>query len=91
MGWLPQIFRDAGVPAGTAGLLLAVTMAMGVPLAFVIPRVAGRMRQQGPLVVLLGLSGLVGYAGLHAAPAAGRGCGCCSSASPTAPSRWPSP
>ncbi|OII62317.1 MFS transporter [Streptomyces sp. CC53] len=71
MGWLPQIFRDAGVPAGTAGLLLAVTMVMGVPLAFVIPRVAGRMRQQGPLVVLLGLSGLAGYTGLYAAPAAG--------------------
>ncbi|GGQ24402.1 CynX/NimT family MFS transporter [Streptomyces roseolilacinus] len=71
MGWLPQIFRDAGVPAGTAGVLLAVTMVMGVPLAFVIPRVAGRMRQQGPIVVALGLSGLAGYAGLLTAPAAG--------------------
>ncbi|WP_149180096.1 MFS transporter [Streptomyces sp. TRM49041] len=71
MGWMPQIFRDAGVPAGTAGVLLAVTMVMGVPLAFVIPRVAGRMRQQGPIVVVLGLSGLAGYAGLFAAPAAG--------------------
>ncbi|MFE1579552.1 CynX/NimT family MFS transporter [Streptomyces fradiae] len=71
MGWLPQIFRDAGVPAGTAGVLLAVTMVMGVPLAFVIPRVAGRMRQQGPIVVVLGLSGLAGYAGLLTAPAAG--------------------
>ncbi|WP_175408729.1 MFS transporter [Streptomyces sp. TRM64462] len=71
MGWLPQIFRDAGVPAGTAGVLLAVTMVMGVPLAFVIPRVAGRMRQQGPIVVVLGLCGLAGYAGLLTAPAAG--------------------
>ncbi|URM91862.1 MFS transporter [Streptomyces sp. MRC013] len=71
MGWLPQIFRDAGVPAGTAGVLLAVTMVMGVPLAFVIPRVAGRMRQQGPIVVALGLAGLAGYAGLLTAPAAG--------------------
>ncbi|NEE06589.1 MFS transporter, partial [Streptomyces sp. SID7499] len=49
MGWMPQIFRDAGVSAGTAGLLLAVTMAMGVPLAFVIPRVASRLKQQGPI------------------------------------------
>ncbi|OEJ96821.1 CynX/NimT family MFS transporter [Streptomyces thermolilacinus] len=71
MGWLPQIFRDAGVPAGTAGVLLAVTMVMGVPLAFVIPRVAGRMRQQGPIVITLGLSGLAGYAGLLTAPAEG--------------------
>ncbi|WP_103511022.1 MFS transporter [Streptomyces sp. SM13] len=71
MGWMPQIFRDAGVSAGTAGVLLAVTMAMGVPLAFVIPRVASRLKQQGPIVVVLGLCGLIGYAGLYLAPAAG--------------------
>jgi CP family cyanate transporter-like MFS transporter len=71
MGWMPQIFRDAGVSAGTAGVLLAVTMVMGVPLAFVIPRLATRMRTQGPIVVALGLCGLTGYAGLFFAPAAG--------------------
>ncbi|MFG2149227.1 CynX/NimT family MFS transporter [Streptomyces sp. NPDC048696] len=71
MGWMPQIFRDAGVSAGTAGVLLAVTMVMGVPLAFVIPRVATRMRNQGPIVAVLGACGLAGYAGLYFAPAAG--------------------
>lgn len=71
MGWMPQIFRDAGVSAGTAGVLLAVTMAMGVPLSFVLPRLASRMRHQGPLAVALGLCGLAGYAGLWLAPAAG--------------------
>ncbi|MFE5754419.1 CynX/NimT family MFS transporter [Streptomyces massasporeus] len=71
MGWMAQIFRDAGVPAGTAGLLLAVTMVMGVPLAFVIPRLATRLPHQGPIVLALGLCGLVGYAGLYLAPAAG--------------------
>ncbi|MEV0780259.1 MFS transporter [Streptomyces sp. NPDC050428] len=71
MGWMPQIFRDAGVPAGTAGLLLAVTMVMGVPLAFVIPRLATRMKNQGPIVIALGACGLTGYAGLFLAPAAG--------------------
>ncbi|MFE0653324.1 CynX/NimT family MFS transporter [Streptomyces sp. NPDC059534] len=71
MGWMPQIFRDAGVPASTAGVLLAVTMVMGVPLAFVIPRLATRMKNQGPIVVALGLCGLGGYTGLFFAPAAG--------------------
>ncbi|WTD74239.1 CynX/NimT family MFS transporter [Streptomyces sp. NBC_01635] len=71
MGWMPQIFRDAGVPASTAGLLLALIMVMGVPLAFVIPRVAARLPHQGPIVVVLGASGLAGYAGLYFAPAAG--------------------
>jgi CP family cyanate transporter-like MFS transporter len=71
MGWMAQIFRDAGVPAGTAGLLLAVTMVMGVPLAFVIPRLATRLPHQGPIVLALGVCGLAGYAGLYLAPAAG--------------------
>lgn len=71
MGWMAQIFRDAGVSAGTAGLLLAVTMAMGVPLAFVIPRLATRLPHQGPIVVALGVCGLAGYAGLYFAPAGG--------------------
>ncbi|MFE7134993.1 CynX/NimT family MFS transporter [Streptomyces sp. NPDC057638] len=71
MGWMPQIYRDAGVPAGTAGALLAVTMVMGVPLAFVIPRLAARLPHQGPIVVVLGLCGLAGYTGLWLAPAAG--------------------
>ncbi|WP_327131535.1 MFS transporter [Streptomyces sp. NBC_01343] len=71
MGWLPQIFRDAGVSASTAGVLLAVTMVMGVPLAFVIPNLAGRMKNQGSIAVTLGLFGLVGYTGLHFAPAGG--------------------
>ncbi|KUO07169.1 transporter [Streptomyces sp. DSM 15324] len=71
MGWMAQIFRDAGVSAGEAGVLLAVTMAMGVPLAYVIPRVASRLPRQGPIVVVLGLCGLAGYTGLYLAPAAG--------------------
>ncbi len=71
MGWMAQIFRDAGVPASTAGLLLAVTMVMGVPLAFVIPRLAARLPHQGPIVIALGICGLAGYAGLYAAPAGG--------------------
>nr|WP_051723503.1 MFS transporter [Streptomyces albus] len=71
MGWLPQIFRDAGLPASTAGLLLAVTMGLSVPLSFVLPRIAAGMRHQSALAAVLGLSGLSGYAGLYFAPAAG--------------------
>ncbi|WP_435613493.1 CynX/NimT family MFS transporter [Streptomyces sp. bgisy159] len=71
MGWMAQIYRDAGVAAGTAGLLLAVTMVMGVPLAFVIPRLAARLPRQGPIVLALGTCGLAGYAGLYLAPAGG--------------------
>ena len=68
MGWMPQILRDSGISAGKAGVLLAVTMAMGVPLSFVLPPLAARMRSQGPIVVVLGAFQLAGFAGLWAAP-----------------------
>ncbi|MEV0279886.1 MFS transporter [Streptomyces sp. NPDC050610] len=71
MGWMPQIFRDAGMSASTSGVLLAVVMLVSVPLSFVLPRVAARLRSQSPLVVLLGVFGLTGYAGLYLAPAGG--------------------
>ncbi|MEU1675591.1 MFS transporter [Streptomyces roseifaciens] len=71
MGWMPAIFRDAGVSASTAGLLSAVTMLTGIPLAFVLPRLAARLPHQGVLVVALACFGLAGYAGLWLSPAAG--------------------
>ncbi|MGK5731360.1 CynX/NimT family MFS transporter [Streptomyces sp. URMC 124] len=71
MGWMPAIFRDAGVSASVAGVLSAVTMLTGVPLAFVLPRLAARLPHQGVLVVALACFGLAGYAGLWLAPAAG--------------------
>lgn len=70
IGWLPQIFRDAGLSAQTAGLLFAVTSVLGVPLSFVLAAVAGRLRSQSGVAVAIGLFGIAGYAGLWAAPAA---------------------
>jgi CP family cyanate transporter-like MFS transporter len=70
IGWLPQIFRDAGLSAETAGLLFAVTSVLGIPLSFALAAVAGRMRGQSGVAVALGLFGLAGYAGLRVAPAA---------------------
>ncbi|MFI0942562.1 CynX/NimT family MFS transporter [Streptomyces sp. NPDC021020] len=70
MGWMPQIFRDSGISAGQAGLLLALTMVLGVPLSFVLPPLAARMRSQGPIVLVLVAFQVAGYAGLWAAPAA---------------------
>jgi len=69
MGWLPQIFRDAKVSSDTAGLLLAVSMAVSVPVSLFLPALAGRMKSQGLLAAVLAGFGLIGYAGLWMAPA----------------------
>ncbi|MFC1419699.1 MFS transporter [Streptacidiphilus cavernicola] len=70
MGWLPQIFQDAGMSAAESGVLLAVTMAVGAPLAFLIPSYAARRPDQGAIVIALSAAGLAAYAGLAFAPAA---------------------
>ncbi|MEY9848075.1 CP family cyanate transporter-like MFS transporter [Streptacidiphilus sp. BW17] len=70
MGWLPQIFQDAGISATQSGVLLAVTMAVGAPLSFVIPSLATRIPHQGPIAAVLAVCGLAAYAGLGFAPAA---------------------
>ncbi|MEX1178649.1 MAG: MFS transporter [Nitriliruptor sp.] len=70
MGWLPTIYRDAGVSPATAGSLLAVLMLVGAPVSLVIPVLAGRRADQRPLVVLLAMSALAGFSGLLLAPTA---------------------
>ncbi|MEV7188609.1 MFS transporter [Kitasatospora sp. NPDC093102] len=69
MGWLPKIFQDAGVDKGTSGVLLAVTMVIGVPVSYVLPNLAARRGDQRPFVVVLASCGIAGYAGLALAPA----------------------
>jgi CP family cyanate transporter-like MFS transporter len=70
-GWLPQIFRDAGFGAGTAGALLGVISAISIPISFLLPSYAARRADQRPLVVWLGACYVFGYLGLIAAPVAG--------------------
>jgi MFS transporter, CP family, cyanate transporter len=70
MGWLPAIFQDAGVPAGRAGVLLAVTMVLGMPISLLLPRLAARSDDQRVYVVGLIVVSLGAYLGLILAPAA---------------------
>ncbi|MFC7527389.1 CynX/NimT family MFS transporter [Actinoplanes sp. GCM10030250] len=70
IGWLPQIYRDAGVSAEMAGVLFAVTSFLGVPLTFLLSALVGRFRSQSAIALVLGLFGIAGWAGLWASPAA---------------------
>ncbi|MGK5628649.1 CynX/NimT family MFS transporter [Streptomyces sp. URMC 123] len=71
IAWLPTILTDHGMSRSTAGVVFAFNTLIQVAGAFGVPLLAGRMRSQRVLVVLV--SGLVGagYAGLLVAPASG--------------------
>jgi CP family cyanate transporter-like MFS transporter len=73
MGWLPQLFRDAGFAPATAGLLLALVTAISAPVAFLMPSLATRLGDLRPLI--LGLSGasIAAYLGLALAPGGAAG------------------
>ncbi|MEU8662597.1 CynX/NimT family MFS transporter [Actinoplanes philippinensis] len=70
IGWLPEIYRDAGLSPALAGVLFAVTSLLGVPLSFLLSAYAGRLRSQSGIALGLGLFGIAGWAGLWASPAA---------------------
>ena len=70
-GWLAQIYRDAGVDAAHAGLLLALLPFVGIPLSLTFPTVAARMADQRPLVWACGAAYVIGYVGLLLAPRSG--------------------
>lgn len=70
IGWLPQIFRDAGLSADKAGLLFATTSLLGVPLGLFLSALAQRLRGQSAIAAGLGVFGIAGYAGLWWDPAA---------------------
>jgi CP family cyanate transporter-like MFS transporter len=63
VAWMPDILRDEGMSAGTAGGMLSIAMLLGVPSSMVVPILAGRMADQRPLLVgatMLWVAGLIG-------------------------------
>ncbi|MGW7431283.1 CynX/NimT family MFS transporter [Streptomyces sp. NPDC054861] len=71
IAWMPTIFTDHGMSRGTAGVVFAFNNLIQVAGAFAVPLLAGRMRGQRPLVVLVTTLVAAGYTGLLAAPVQG--------------------
>ncbi|MEU8978796.1 MFS transporter [Streptomyces sp. NPDC048309] len=71
VSWLPAIMRDHGLAAPEAGMMVSVMMITGIPLGFVVPLVAARLRDQRPLVLAVAAVMVVGLGGLLVAPRLG--------------------
>lgn len=68
MGWFPQVLMDAGVPRDEAGLLFGLVSLIAVPISLFVAPMAARQRGQGGWIVVLGVIGFAGTAGLMLAP-----------------------
>ncbi|MFD1037045.1 CynX/NimT family MFS transporter [Virgibacillus byunsanensis] len=64
ISWLPEIVHDYGVSMATAGWMLSFTLFVGVPASFFVPVIAGRLRSQRMIVLVLGCLAITGYGGL---------------------------
>ncbi|MFI5805624.1 CynX/NimT family MFS transporter [Streptomyces sp. NPDC051561] len=71
IAWMPTIFTDHGMSRSTAGVIFAFNNLIQVAGAFAVPLLAGRMRSQRPLIVLVTSLVAAGYVGLMVAPASG--------------------
>lgn len=69
-GWLPQIYRDAGLSPTAAGALISVVTGLGIVGGLIMPTVISRSRDLSPWMVAFGLFAAAGYLGLLVAPAA---------------------
>jgi len=68
-GWLPSIYRGAGLTAEEAGALLGVMIVVCAPVSLIVPMLASRTRRQWGWVVLTTMASAAGYLGLLVWPA----------------------
>jgi CP family cyanate transporter-like MFS transporter len=68
-GWFSRFLIDHGIANGTAGAMVALLTAVGIPVSLVAPRV--RPSAQRYLVLFFGLCSLIAYIGLAVAPVGG--------------------
>jgi MFS transporter, CP family, cyanate transporter len=70
MGWLPEVFKAAGMDATSAGTLLGLLLVVGVPANIVLPPLVTRSRSQSWWALGFAVATFTGVLGLLQAPLA---------------------
>jgi CP family cyanate transporter-like MFS transporter len=68
LAWLPSIFRSHGASDAKAGVLLGVSLVVGIASSLTVPALATRARDQRGLVLVFVLSAVLGWLGILLAP-----------------------
>lgn len=64
VSWLPEILQDRGMSATDAGYLVSLLQLVGIPLSFIAPILAVKLKNQRVLALATAALMFVGYAGL---------------------------
>lgn len=62
--WFPEILMEKGYDMATAGWLLSLLQIIGLPASFITPVLAGKLRSQSWLALVIGSLAVLGYGGL---------------------------
>ncbi len=68
VAWLPTLYIAHGVDAATAGGLLSLANFVSLPVVLIVPLISARLRDQTPLVWLMGACYAIGLGGIIADP-----------------------
>ena len=64
--WLPEVLLADGLSPSQAGWMLSLLQLFQLPMTFIIPIIADKMKDQRPIVVGVALLYLIGYGGILA-------------------------
>ena len=68
LAWLPTILKDSGMDLGAAAGAFSVFTFMTLPMAFIVPILASKLKNVFPLAAALSIVAPIGYIGLVMSP-----------------------
>src|SRR5690606_8242093 len=62
--WLPEVLKAQGISADNAGWLVSLLQFSQLPITFIIPIIAGKVKDQRMIVVGVTVLYIIGYGGV---------------------------
>jgi len=62
--WLPEILIEKGISASTSGWLLSLLQVAGVPVTFVVPIIAAKLKNQRAIILAIFICFVLGFSAL---------------------------
>lgn len=62
--WFPEMFKSQGLSSAEAGFMFSVMQIAQIPMTFITPIIAGKLKDQRPIILVYALFYVIGFGGL---------------------------
>lgn len=62
--WFPEMFKAQGLTSAEAGIMFSIMQLAQIPMTFITPLIAGRLKDQRPIILIYASFYVVGFGGL---------------------------